>query len=201
MPWLPFYATEQDHRQLLEYLNTSPEIAFLVSDGPGKWVAVSSIDNLAPGRYSLWHVPSGSLPLLRKGDKAEGIIDNPFDGWSEERPGQDTSNPYFGPGHPGVIWLNVRAVDNTHEGQVVVGLSSFEWIGNHYRPIGFPADISTVKFWKSLRRWIKKVAVQVPRGGPTKQTAPEIWALSDTQSLFVSGAKGVINPILFGRAE
>jgi hypothetical protein len=89
-----------------------------------------------------------------------------------------------------VFWLNVRANSVTREGTPLVGLSSFEWIGNHYKLIGSPAQPETERFWKALQRWAKKVAVKVPRGGPTEATPPEIWALANTQSLFAAGARG-----------
>lgn len=190
MPWLPLYATENDLPQILEHLNASPEIAFVVSHGLGKWLAVKSLDSLAPGRYCLWHVPSGPLPLFRGAHEAPGQIADPFAGWAEAKAGADPSSPYFGPGHPGVFWLNVRANGITREGTPLVGLSSFEWIGNHYKVIGSPAQPETERYWKALQRWAKKVAVKVPRGGPTAVTPPEIWAFANAQSLFATGAKG-----------
>ncbi|MBI3561172.1 MAG: beta-lactamase family protein [Gammaproteobacteria bacterium] len=110
MPWLPFYASENDLPTLLLHLNASEEIAFVVSNGPGKWIAVKALESLKDGRYCLWHVPSGPLPLFRGAKEAPGEITNPFAGWSEEKAGADPTKPYFGAGHPGVFWLNVRCL-------------------------------------------------------------------------------------------
>jgi hypothetical protein len=145
---------------------------------------------LAQGRYCLWHIPSGPLPLFRGAKEKPGEIANPFTGWSEVKAGANPSEPYFGAGHPGLFWLNINVIGTPREGTPVVGLSSFEWIGNHYKMIGSPAPHATELFWKSLQRWVKKTATKVARGGPAARTAPEIWALPGAQALFESGAKG-----------
>jgi hypothetical protein len=191
MAWLPFYASENDLPSLLSHLNASEEVAFVVSNGSGKWIAVKTLESLTDGRYCLWHVPSGPLPLFRGAKETPGEIATPFAGWSEARAGADPTKPYFGAGHPGVFWLNVRSKD-THRvsGETLVGLSSFEWIGNHYKSIGSAAKPETEKFWKALGRWIKKFAVKVPRGGPQQPAPPEIWAFSGAQAMFEAGAKG-----------
>jgi hypothetical protein len=191
MPWLPIYAAEKDYSEILEHLNQSNEIAFIVSIGAGKWVAVDSIKEFNPGRHCIWHVPSGPLPLFKGVDEKSEQIINPFDGWKEIKAGANSSTPYFGAGHPGVIWLNVRSHQTDKlSGIITIGLSSFEWIGNHYKAIGSPANPETEKFWKSLGRWVKKQAIKVPRGGPEQNTQPEIWAFSNAISIFESGAKG-----------
>jgi hypothetical protein len=190
MPWLPFYASQNDLRDLLIYLNASAEVAFIVSQVRGKWIAVNSLPSVEHGRYCLWHIPSGPLPLERGPREKPGEIVDPFAGWSEIRVGADPSTPYFGAGHPGVFWLNVQSGEMLSAGLQVVGLSSFEWIGNHYRIIGSSAHPDTERYWKGLRRWVTKIAVRVPRGGPIKTEAAEIWALPGAQALFVSGAVG-----------
>jgi hypothetical protein len=108
MPWLPIYANEADCSELLTYLNQSDEVAFILANGVGRWIAVSSIATLTPSRYCLWHVPSGPLPLFRGADKTPDEIVTPSQGWLEVKAGADSSSPYFGAGHPGIIRLNVR---------------------------------------------------------------------------------------------
>ena len=191
MAWLPFYASENDSPTLLSHLNTSEEVAFIVSDGPGKWIARKTVDALPDGRYCLWHIPSGPLPHFRGVKEPPGEITDPFGGWSEERAGADPTQPYFGAGHPGVIWLNIHyKVTDRLSGETLVGLSSFEWIGNHYRSAGVAAKPETEKYWKNLGRWLKKHAVKVPRCGPRQPTPPEIWAFSDAQAMFEAGVEG-----------
>lgn len=191
MPWLPIYADEADCSVLLDYLNHSEEIAFIVSVGAGKWSAIQRLETLNPGRHCLWHVPSGPLPLFRGAGESPGKIENPFSGWVEVKAGAVASQPYFGPGHPGILWLNVRGVEVHHlSGMATVGLSSFEWIGNHYKAIGSAANPETEKFWKILGRWVKKTSTKVPRGGINQSTPPEIWAFSGAESRLKNGARG-----------
>lgn len=191
MPWLPIYADEIDCKEVLSFLNQSDEIAFIVSAGYGKWIAIKNIETLKPGKNCLWHVPSGSLPLFRGAREPSAIVENPFDGWTEVKAGADSSRPYFGPGHPGIIWLNVRGTElNALSGLTTIGLSSFEWIGNHYKSIGSEAKPETEKFWKSLGRWVKKNSVKVPRGGFQQNSPPEIWALNSAALQLKNGANG-----------
>lgn len=191
MAWLPFYATENDTPTLLSHLNASEDVAFIVSNGPGKWIAIMTLEALPDGRYCLWHVPSGPLPLFRGVKELPGEITAPFDGWSEETAVADPTQPYFGAGYPGVFWLNIHhKVTDRLSGEALVGLSSFEWIGNHYRRAGVAAKTETEKCWKSLGRWLKEHAAKVPRGGPRQPTPPEIWAFSDAQAMFETGVDG-----------
>lgn len=191
MPWLPFYASQNDLPALLSHLNASEEVAFIVSNGPGQWIAIKTLKALEDGRYCLWHRPGGALPLFRGAKVTPGEIADPFLGWSEERAGADSTNPYFGAGHPGVFWLNIHcSVTDRLSGEPLVGLSSFEWIGNHYKSVGVISKPETEKYWKNLRRWVETVATKVPRGGPLEPTPPEIWAFSDAQALFETGVKG-----------
>ncbi len=191
MAWLPFYASEKDSLTLLSHLNASEELAFVISNGPGKWIATNTLDALVDGRHCLWHIASGPLPVFRGAKVPSGEIANPFIGWSEEKPGADPATPYFGAGHPGVFWLNLHSrVSDRVSGESLVGLSSFEWIGNHYKSIGVAAGPETEKCWKRLALWIRTLTVRVPRGGPLQPTPPEIWAFSDAQALFAAGAGG-----------
>lgn len=191
MPWLPIYADDSDFSVLVDHLNQCEEIAIIASVDAGKWAAVARIEQLKPGRYCLWHVPSGPLPLFRGAHEPLGLIEDPFSGWVEVKAGADTSQPYFGAGHPGIIWLNIRGSDANHlSGLTTIGLTSFEWIGNHYKSIGSSAHPDTEKFWKSLGRWVRKNSVKVPRGGLSQSTSPEIWAFAGAASQLESGARG-----------
>ncbi len=191
MAAIMMYLSETDVPTLLSHLNASEEIAFIVSNGPSRWIAVRTLGALANGRHCLWHIPSGPLPLFRGADEVPGEITNPFSGWSEVKAGADPTKPYFGAGHPGVFWLSVYT-KNTHSvpGETLIGLSDFGWIGNHYRIIGSAAKPETEKYWKALGRWVKKHAIKVPRGGPQLSAKPEIWAFRGAQAMFEAGAKG-----------
>lgn len=82
MGWLPIFVDEPDAKLLIDWLNQEDEIAFLMSVGRGKWKAESSVADLKDGEYSLWHIPSGPLPLGYS-NYDQRIIANPWQGWTE----------------------------------------------------------------------------------------------------------------------
>lgn len=162
------YLAQQDVELLNKSLNQEEELAFLISNGERKWIAKKEHDinadldtqlsGLGYAEYNLWHVPSGSLPLLNVYSDASTHILNPWAGWTEVRTGANPTVPYFGAGHPGVIHLEIKITDTGE-----IPLSNFGWIGNHYRIIGNGADKTTEKFWNKLKHIIKKEAKQIPR--------------------------------------
>jgi hypothetical protein len=193
MPCIPLYATAVDFELLREWLNGDDEIAYIVAAGSRHWIAVPTVEQLPGRRVCLWHTPSGPLPLLDNSRKETWpTVPNPWSGWEEVRTGADPSVPYFGAGHVGIIWLNMRP--SGRDTPESIGQSSFEWIGNWYGIIGHPAAASTKLWWEKLRRRVKKAAAIVPRGGPQSSRKPEIFALPDGYSRLSSGAKADINP-------
>jgi hypothetical protein len=192
MPWLPLYVNDADLQELLSWLNSDEEIAFIVSDGPKRWKAVPSLEKIANGRYCIWHSPSGPLPLLGHGTIKDSQVRDAWAGWTEVRTGADPNTPYFGPGHPGIVWLNARPT--AYRTPKAIGLSSFEWIGNRYRIIGSPAPETTEKWWQQLRKCVKKVARRIPRDGPCDGPRPEIWAFPSAYNAFLSGVLRDSNP-------
>jgi hypothetical protein len=193
MPWLPIYADSNDFRVIHDWLNASEELAFIVADGPGRWRAVRSIPVLENDLICLWHVPSGPLPLLHASPSRKvSSITDPWSGWEELRTGVIRSTPYFGAGHPGIIWLNFHPVSQRSSQNI--GLSSFEWVGNHYRIIGKSADPLTETLWRSLRRWVQKRAQRIPRSGPLDGPRAEIYALPSALAAFESGVGRDVNP-------
>lgn len=190
MPWLPMYVNQEDSRLLLTLLNEDTDIAYVVSNGKKKWKAIKSIQSIHDGRYCLWHIPSGPPPLMG-GLLKEGWVKDPWAGWKEKRTGADPTQPYFGSGHPGIIWLNLitRSIREPEK----IGLSSFEWIGNHYKSIGRPASDVTKEWWKQLRKSIAKVAVKLPREDGVN-LENEIFTFPDTAREIANGRDRAINP-------
>lgn len=191
MPWLPLYMDEADTSPLLELLNCDPEVAFIVSMGPAKWIAQKGIDSVVDARYCLWHCPSGSLPLVGGTGVPDGVIRDPWAGWTELRSGAD-GMPFFGAGHPGVIWWNVRTQSHRTHG---IGLSSFEWIGNRYRLLGRSAHPTTEAWWKKLRKLVKnQKAIRIPRSGSLDGPNAEIWSLPSALDKIRKGMPRDDNP-------
>ena len=189
MGWLPMYADDGDLRRILDWLNSEDSIGFLVSRGPRRWAAVSRLSEWGCRRTALWHVPSGPLPLLTPAPSEQGLtVENPWESWVELCAGADPATPYFGAGHPGIIWFN----NHCREG--VIGLSSFEWIGNHYGIIGSAAHPDTEKWWRRLGRRVKRGAVRIPRFGVLDGPHPEIWALPGALAQIEAGMARDSNP-------
>jgi hypothetical protein len=75
-----------------------------------------------------------------------------------------------------------------------MGLSSFEWIGNHYWAIGHKADASTEKFWRNMRRWAQKSTIKIPRSGPFDGPYAEVFAFPSAVAAFKDGTQRAGNP-------
>ena len=190
LPWLPLYLAYDDLTLISNWLSADEDIALITSTGPSEWKAVSNFDITVTGKYCLYHKRSGGLPLLPKtGNSAPEIIQNPSDGWREQRSGANPNLPYFGAGTPSVFWFNVRMEENG-----VIGLSSFEWIGNHYSIIGNSAPELAKKWWNKLKRWSKKNAVRIPRSGAIEGAKPEIWTFRAAFKEIESGKGRAPNP-------
>ena len=191
------YLLRGDVELLVEHLDSDEEIAWLVGDGPGRWAAQPEHPPLEFPRYGLWHVPSGPLPLLAEGgsEAEDSLIEDPSSGWQEKLAGADSETPYFGPGHPGVYWLNLRTTGGSTSRGAEIGMSSFEWIGNHYRAIGSPARPTTQRHWRRLRYWVAKHARRIPRIGRLNgPEPPEIYAFPAALSAINAGTKRASNP-------
>lgn len=178
MPWLPLYCVQDDLPALLHLLGD--DFAFIVSDGAGQWRAIRDYIPGDRSRTALWHIASGPLPLpgsiIEKPNgvpdaEPGGLIDDPWSGWTERRPGMDPRAPYFGEPCPGVFWLNLHLTPSERGSRC--GLSSVEWSGNRY-PDG--ARKVTVNRWAQLKRQISRQALKVPRGGLSSKAPPEVWA-------------------------
>jgi hypothetical protein len=195
MPWLPLYADENDVKRIVSILNEDQDIGFIVFDGMGinksKWKAINKMEGTIVTRICLWHIPSGPLPLLNTNNKVISTINNPWEGWEENKTGYNASEPYFGAGHVGIIWFNNRAsiLDN------IISMSSFEWIGNHYSILGQKAPEETEKWWKALRTKIKKISIKIGRNDTMR---PEVYCLPGAKDKIDRGFQREDNPARFG---
>lgn len=190
MPLLPMYLDSEDLKDLSYWLNEEQEISIIVSIGEGEWKATQDISINSDGRYCLYHKQSGPLPFLKKSwTGKELMIPDPFSGWKEMKTGKNPNNPYFGAGHPAIFWLNARLGYDDK-----IGMSSFEWIGNHYSIIGKPAPEAAKKWWNRLRRRVKKISKRIPRSGPIDGNQKEIYSFPNALRKIESGITRANNP-------
>ncbi len=174
MPWIPFYADESDFRPIIDRLNADADLAIILPAGRGRWSARAQVAELPDGKYLLWHIPAGSLPLLSNTSaKDDASIPDPFAGWTEQRRGTDASVPYFG-NVPNV--LELRKATRGWEFPDSIGLSSLAWIGNHFKSIGLGAARATELWWRGTQRWVKQTSIRkIPRWNAASTPEPEIW--------------------------
>jgi|AGTN01.2.fsa_nt_gi hypothetical protein len=183
MPYLGCYLAGDDEKIILNFLNESDEIAFVVPAGRvRRWKTVSTIPELSHGEQSLWHKPGGPLPLFQGAfDPAESILDPENGFWS-----QSVDRPTFGGSDTNVIFLHFRPVIvDKVTGEITLNVSDFSWVGNYFSISGHPAPAATEKWWKQLRRFVKKHAIKVKR-----ECYPDgAFAFPDAQRLIAKGVK------------
>lgn len=161
--YIGFYAEEPDVELLHERLNADPEIAFILQDGPGHWRAVWQLDDLC-GKTMLWHVPGGPLPLVERGGGEDPLIENPFAGWQALQGGMDSSVPYFGPGWPSTLLLELYTRHWRGWRRELLPLSGLGWYGRTHPK---PPPESTRRWWRRLQGWMRRHAVPITRYGNT----------------------------------
>lgn len=180
------YLDSNDLSVLSDWLNNEDDITIIQSTGPNQWQAFDEISINSSGRYCFYHKKSGPLPLIEKNSSDKHIsIEDPMKGWILNR-----RSPYFGAGHPAIFWLNIHL-----ENDPIIGLSSFEWIGNHYAISGSPAPDVAKKWWNRLRRWVKKQSGHIPRYGPINEGKNEIYAFKSALKKIESGTERAVNPV------
>jgi hypothetical protein len=199
------YLHGPDVRLLLDRIDADSQLAWLASTGEaGCWRALPRHPAPLFARSLLWHVPSGPLPLLsprrHPADMARAERDwiaDPCAGWRERRTGADDSVPYFGAGWPGVYALNLSLRRRGEDEPI--GISSFEWIGNRYAPLGDAADPSTARCWRRLRAWTRKHARPVTRSGSLdppidRSSDADVLAFPHALEAIQNGTPRAINP-------
>lgn len=186
------YLFGTDVSALLDHLDGDPEVAWLVPQGPNLWTARLQHPGVAADRWCLWHIPSGPLPFFRPKHGQVDWIEDPWSGWENPTTGTDNL-PRFG-SHHGVYWLNLRTDPARQRAGSLIGLSSFEWIGNRYRVIGEPATRATENHWTLLRKWVSKTARRIPRTGPLEGPKPEIYAFPEALAAIEAGTQRASNP-------
>lgn len=157
-----------------------------------RWKAVRTVDALADGLHSLWHVPAGPLPLIKTDPGPLPLvvqyppIPDPWAGW--------IGPPGFGPAcHAWVrleLWTRHRPYTeqeraslhehicfwlNDHEMLVV---SDLQWTGSHFRP----TPPQTQRWWNRMKRWLERNAVRL-------HSNPGFWAFPSALQKLKNGMR------------
>lgn len=185
MPWFPFYASTSDLLLLQDMLTSEADLALLVPVEGDLWRATLDFALSQDGRFALWHVPSGPLPLMPDSvGEAIGVIENPFAGWRHLRFAD--GQPFFG-NPPGVLWLELHV--QAKQPANSLGMSCFEWVGNYFAGLGDAAPEVTRKRWAKLRGRFSKLAPRVPRGAIDRERKREVFALPGALEMLRAGKR------------
>ncbi|NJL38552.1 MAG: hypothetical protein HC840_01455 [Leptolyngbyaceae cyanobacterium RM2_2_4] len=174
MPWLPFFADDQDAEILLNWLNSEDEIAFIVLEQDQdscqrRWKAVNTLARFTEQNYSLWYIPAGSLFL--KTDMKQCEID-PWKGWIEKRPNSHSRPTCFGRGSSAEVRLELRLRHRPYSEEErrslpqlvsyyigntdLLPISSFQWVDNYYT-----APSQTWHWWTRLTTWMAQNTTKI----------------------------------------
>jgi hypothetical protein len=190
MPFLSFFADEQDGEILLSRLNADDDIAFIIEDktytGHGHRVkAVPTLDRFSCEIYSLWHIPAGELPLDPV--KNTWVLD-PWDGWIPARWNEDDKTPYLGNHFAEIhlhLWLRHQPYTEVELATPLplcsyytgdsdlLPVSGFQWIGDYFKP----APLETWQWWYRLTKWMSNHATPIGKFEMNKNSQTfSFWA-------------------------
>ena len=195
MPYIALYLDGPDLPMLQDFLNLEEEIVFVTPADPGYFDVVHSVMLQPNADYTLWHVPSGEIPEECR-DRYGRIISDP---WRVTNTGAIRLNLEVSPGryHQFVARSEGTGFDlRVFEDPSAIGRSGFQWLGNHYRPIGLGADPKTERWWQRLRRWVAKNGRKVTWWGPLEEPASMLraWAFPHAYAAFKNGRPRSMNP-------
>jgi hypothetical protein len=190
MPSIPFYAMAADFPLVVSQLNSDEEIAFLISEGAGRWRAVEQVSELESGRTVLWHTPGGpsSAASARRHRNKDR---KPIWGMERTRPFRCRAGSVFG-SIPEIVTLDVPRLTPARLERVPI--SAFGWIGQRYRAAGRPATRATEAWWRRLQRWLASVGVLVQREGMRRGRGSIAYALPEAHRYLEAGMPGELNP-------
>lgn len=197
MAYLPMYLSQDDLSLLLEKLNSSSDVGFIVRTSPGNLAVVPELPELRDGRYQLWHFRGEALPLYREkrsifGTKLiEEKVTEPRKGWKEVHVGAN-GQPWFGGAFPDMYMLEIRT--QARKDPCAIGLSGFEWAGNSGWSQGRRASGCVTAWWEDLRKWAGKTARKIPRSGDVHGPNKEVYAFPNAFRSIVAGTPRADNP-------
>ena len=209
MPWLSMYLVDRDVKTLCAMLSDDPDIALIRADGPGRWKAQREFPKLPDGEHGLWHIPSGPIELESTVPESKPkIVKDPFRGWKEIVKPFHAGVPWISTGPLGVIWLRIRRTVGPRSqvyspytdrswsapANEVIGMSTFNWIGNYYSVIGQKAAKPTELWWQSLRRRVAKTAEHIPSTGRLTGKSKSVYAFPAALERIKAGTRRADQP-------
>lgn len=201
MPSLAIYMYWADCDAVLDLLNSDEEIAFILATRLNYWQAFNRLEKLPVQNVSLWHIPSGPIPVIAH-DDADVLIKDPWTGWAGVPVRGDLDTPMLiGAAQPGVVR---STINHNSDGPLdILRVSYFSWSGNNANARkGWPVSPQTERWWNRFRRKITSMATAVPAGGLGSDSRERVFALPCALEALQRGIKAEVSSIrYFGRAE
>ena len=156
------------------------------------WKAVDQLESIEPKEFCIWHTGSGRLtvPSRRRGVPDKEIVD-PYSGWTQ-RYEEFLERPWFGGNLPGPYSFMFKEAGTEESGSL--GLSGFNWIGDHFRAVGCPADPLAKKWWQRLKRFVRANATAIPWPYPDGHGRLRAYAFPDAHEQILAGRPLDVNP-------
>jgi hypothetical protein len=172
MSWLIMHATAQDIGLVREWINDSPEVAWIVKAAQSgctyTWQAVPRLDVLAEQQYAIWHmqadplnIPSGRLST------PDLLVPDPFQGWSQTLDHPNATAPWCGDNLPGPYSLHFRETGKEQPNSL--GRSEFYWALDRFKSIDKPAHPEAKRWWQRLQRFVSRSSTKTPWPDPASR--------------------------------
>jgi len=188
MPVLNFYMTDKDAQELFKFFNSEEDLAFIVRGENHEWKAVYATDEI--GSYLLWHVPSGRISETDHTLKSVRYIENPFDGWNQERRRSISEPSMYKPYAPKISYGDyIFAFDLYTLKDGVLGLSSLEWFG-----VGGNVNADSKKYWQKLKRRFKKMMQEEISRSPYPKSKSKAFCFPNAFQHIENGGRRSDNP-------
>jgi hypothetical protein len=202
VPSIELYLDMPDLSLLQEFLNNEGDLAFIIPSSDGTFEMKDSVTLEPNHKYTLWHVPSGDVPVDCCDVQGRIVVD-PIRG---VRPGAIDLRLEVSPGK--YQQLVRRSQGDGYELKLfddptAIGRSHFGWLGNKFKLVGKGALPSTVRWWQRLRRWVSKHGHRVTWTGELEGPKSElrVWAFPFAYAALKLGRPRSVNPVLWGESR
>lgn len=191
------YLTTSDAKEIINWVNSESDIAWIVKDSQigntYRWKAVNEIHNVESKSYCLWYIGAGPLRVPSgSNDIKDALVLNPFVGWEQTLTTEIAEVPWFGAASPETFSFTFREFGRKNKD--AIGRSGFNWIGNYFSIIDIPAPPECKKWWEKLKRHIKKNSVGIPWPGELGSGKVGAYAFPEAYKKLTDGCERDTNP-------
>jgi len=163
------HATKRDIGLVRDWINQSVDVAWIVkiaqSDCTYTWQAVAQVQTVEEQQYALWHTTAGPINIPSgKLDTADGLVLDPFEGWTQTLDHANATAPWFGANLPGPYSFHFRELGKEQPDSLA--RSDLYWALDRFKSIGKPAHPEAKRWWQQFRRFIERSTNKMPWPDP-----------------------------------